>query len=67
MLILGDAKTSICRHEISWFQKMVKRAAQVENISLNNICPVIVVHNVVPNIEEYVREQGIHLDWSYDL
>jgi len=33
-------------------------------------CPplqVIVVHNVLPNIEEYVREQGIHLYWSYDL
>jgi len=51
MLILGDAKTSISRREIGWFQKMVKSAAQVENISLNNICQVIVVHNVVPNIE----------------
>ena len=67
MLILGEAKTSISRREISRFQKMVKRAAQLENISLNDICQVIVVHNVVPNIEEYVREQGIHLYWSYDL
>ena len=66
-LILGEAKTSISRREISRFQKMVKKAAQVENISLNDICQVIVVHNVVPNIEEYVREQGIHLYWSYDL
>jgi len=33
---------------------MVKKAAQVENISLNNIFQVIVVHNVVPNIEEYI-------------
>ena len=67
MSILGDAKTSISRREISRFQKMVKRAAQVENISLNDSCQVIVVHNVVPNIEEYVREHGIHLYWSYDL
>lgn len=67
MLILGEAKTSISRREISRFQKMVKKAAQVENISLNDICQVIVVHNAVPNIEEYVREQGIHLYWSYDL
>jgi len=67
LLILGDAKTSISRREISRFQKMVKRAAQVEDISLNDICQVLVVHNVVPNIEEYVREQGIHLYWSYDL
>ena len=66
-LILGEAKTSISRREISRFQKIVKRAAQVENISLNDICQVIVVHNVVPDIEEYVREQGIHLYWSYDL
>jgi len=64
---MGEAKTSISRREISRFQKMVKRAAQVENISLNDICQVIVVHNVVPNIEEYIREQGIHLYWSYDL
>jgi len=61
MLILGEAKTSISRREISRFQKMVKRAAQVENISLNDICQVIVLHNVVPNIEEYVRGRGIHL------
>ena len=67
MLILGQAKTSVSRREISRFKKMVKKAAQVENISLNDICQVIVVHNVVPNIEEYVREQGIHLYWSYDL
>jgi len=67
MLILGEAKTSISRREIGRFQKIVKRVAQVENISLNDICQVIVVHDVVPNIKEYVREQGIHLYWSYDL
>ena len=67
MLILGEAKTSIFRCEISRFQKIVKRAAQVEDISLNDIFQVTVVHNIVPNIEEYVREQVIHLYWSYDL
>jgi len=66
-LILGEAKTSISRREISRFQKMVKRVAQVENISLNDICQLIVVHNVTPNMEEYAKEQGIHLYWSYDL
>jgi len=67
MLILGEAKTSISRREISRFQKIVKRVAQLEDISLNHICQVIVAHNVLPNIEKYVREQGIHLYWSYDL
>jgi len=67
MLILGESKTSISRREIGRFQKIVKRVAQVENISLNDICQVIVVHDVVPNIKEYVREQGIHLYWSYVL
>jgi len=66
-LILGEAKTSISRREISRFQKIVKRAAQLENISTNDICQVIVVHSVTPNIEEYAKEQGIHLYWSYDL
>ena len=66
-LILGEAKTSISRREISRFQKIVKKAAQLENISLNDTCQVIVVHDVTPNIEEYVKEQGIQLYWSYDL
>jgi len=66
-LILGEAKTSISRREISRFQKIVKRAAQLENITSNDICQVIVVHDVTPNIEEYVKEQGIQLYWSYDL
>ena len=66
-LILGEAKTSISRREISRFQKIVKRAAQLENISTNDTCQVIVVHDVTPNIEEYVKEQGIQLYWSYDL
>jgi len=67
MLILGEAKTSISRREISRFQKMVKRATQVENISLDDVCQVIVVHDVTPKVEEYVRERGIHLYWSYDF
>ena len=66
-LIIGEAKTSISRREISRFQKIVKRAAQLENIHSNDICQVIVVHDVLPDIEEYAREQGIQLYWSYDL
>jgi len=66
-LILGEAKTSISRREITRFQKIVKRAAQLENISLNYVCQVIVVHDVSPKVEEYLRKQGIHLYWSYDL
>ena len=64
-LILGEAKTSISRREISRFQKIVKRAAQLENASLHDVCQVIVVHDVTPAIEEYAKEQGIHLYWSY--
>jgi len=66
-LILGEVQTSISRREISRFQKLVKKAAQLENISLNDTCQVMVVHDVTPTIEEYAREQGIHLYWSYDL
>jgi DNA repair exonuclease SbcCD ATPase subunit len=66
-LIIGEAKTSISRREINRFQKMVKRAAQLEHITSNDICQVIVVHDVPPNIEEYAKEQGIQLYWSYDL
>ena len=66
-LILGEAKTSVSRQEIGRFQRIVKRAAELENIPLNYVCQVIVVHDVTPKVEEYVREGGIHLYWSYDL
>ena len=66
-LILGEAKTSISRREISRFQKIVKKAAQLEDISLSDTCQVIVVHDVTPAIEKYAREQGIQIYWSYDL
>jgi hypothetical protein len=66
-LILGEAETRISRREISRFQKIVKRAAELENIPLNYVCQVIVVHDVSPKVEEYLRKQGIHLYWSYDL
>jgi len=67
MLILGEAKTSISRREIGRFQKIVKRVAQLENVSLDYVCQVIVVHNVTHKVAEYVRERGIYLYWSYDL
>ncbi len=67
VLILGEAKTSLSRRETTRFQKIFERAAQLENISLNDVCQVIVVHDVTPEVEEYVRERGIHLYWSYDL
>jgi len=66
-LILGEAKTSISRREISRFQKLVKKAAHLENTSLQDVCQVMVVHDVTPAIEEYAKEQGIQLYWSYDL
>lgn len=67
ILILGEAKTSISRQEISRFQKVAKKAAQLENVSLDDVCQVIVVHDVTPKVEEYAREKGINLYWSYDL
>ena len=66
-LILGEAKTSISPREIVRFQKIATKAAQLENVSFDDVCQVIVVHNVTPKVEEYVRERGIHLYWSYDL
>jgi len=44
------------------FQGIATKAAQLEKV-----CQVIVVHDVTPEIEEFVREKGIHLYWSYDL
>ena len=66
-LILGEAKTSISRQEIRRFQKKAGKAAQLENVPSENVCQVLVVHDVTPGVEEYVEEQGINLYWSYDL
>jgi len=66
-LTLAETKTSMFCQEIGRFQRIVKRAAGLENIPLNDVCQVIVVHDVTPKVEEYAREQGIHLYWSYDL
>ena len=67
ILILGEAKTSVSRQEIDRFQRIVKRAAQLEDVSSNNICQVVVVHDVTPQVEEYARGKGLNLYWSYDL
>ncbi|RJP55720.1 MAG: chordopoxvirus fusion protein [Deltaproteobacteria bacterium] len=67
ILILGEAKTSVSRQEIDLFQRVVKRAAQLEDVSSDNICQVVVVHDVTPQVEEYARGKGLNLYWSYDL
>lgn len=49
------------------FQGIATKAAQLENVSFDDVCQIIIVHDVTPEIEEFVREKGIHLYWSYDL
>jgi len=46
---------------------LLRQKPSLENITSNDIYQVIVVHDVTPTIEEYAKEQGIHLYWSYDL
>ncbi len=67
VLILGEAKTSISKKGITRFQKLVKKISEIENVPYDKICQVIVVHDVTPNVEEYARERGITLYWSYEL
>ncbi len=67
ILILGEAKTSISRREISRFQKLAKRIADIEKYPFDKVCQVIVVHDITPNIEQYAKEKGIRIYWSYEL
>ena len=67
ILILGEAKTSISRREIGRFQKLAVRVAGLQKVSSDNVCQVIVVHDITPEVEEYATERGVHLYWSYDL
>jgi len=46
---------------------LLRQKPSLENITSNDIYQAIVVHDVTPTIEEYAKEQGIHLYWSYDL
>jgi len=67
VLILGEAKTSISRREVGRFQKLTARVAWLQHVSPDNVCEVIVVHDITPAVEEYARQRGIHIYWSYDL
>ena len=67
VLILGEAKTSISRREVGRFQKLTARVAGLQHVSPDDVCEVIVVHDITPAVEEYARQRGIHIYWSYDL
>ncbi len=67
VLILGEAKTSISRKEINRFQKLVKQIATIEELPSEKILQVIVVHDITPTTQEYAKEKGIRVYWSYEL
>jgi len=60
-------KPSISRKEVNRFEKKIHKMAELEEVPLDNVFQVIVVHDVTPGVEEYAKEQGFHLYWSYDL
>lgn len=66
-LVVGEVKTSISRREITRFQKIVEKVAWIEKVSLNNVCRLIVAHDITPPVEKYLRDQGIQFYWSYEL
>ncbi len=67
VLILGEAKTSLSKREVNKFMRHVKLVSSLEGIDEGHIIIVGVVHTVTPDVEEYARDKGIKLYWSYDI
>ncbi|HID10203.1 MAG TPA: hypothetical protein EYP17_02735 [Candidatus Latescibacteria bacterium] len=65
ILIVGEAKTRPSKREVDRFRKLVARVKEAEGA--DEVLPVLAVHTVVPEVEEYVRAKGIALYWSYEL
>ena len=65
VLVVGEAKTRPSKREVERFRKLVDRVKEAEGA--DEVLPIIAVHTVVPELEEYIREKGIALYWSYEL
>jgi hypothetical protein len=63
--IVGDAKTQLFRRDVRRFQQVILPMVQAE---LGEVFPVLVTHMTPePKIEEFIREQGFVLYYSYDF
>jgi len=65
ILVVGEAKTRPSKREVDRFRRLVARVKEAEGA--DEVLPVLAVHTVVPEVEEYVRAKGIALYWSYEL
>jgi len=64
VVIYGECKVRASRSEIRRFIKHMKTLEEIEG---KQVVPVIVAHDFTPEMEEFLRKEGIKYYWSYEL
>ena len=66
LYIVGEAKSRLSRKHIDDFLKLVARLESYRTITADKFL-FIVTYSVEPVIEEYAREKGIEVIWSFEV
>jgi chromosome segregation ATPase len=65
VMIIGEGKSQLSKNDVNDFLK--KKLNRLEGV-FDNIFPVLVTHmTTAPDVEEYAKEKGIALFYSYDF
>jgi len=64
VVILGECKVRPSKKEVRRFLSKVKQFSDAEG---KEVVPIIVAHDFPPDMEKYLKEQGIKYYWSYEL
>lgn len=65
VLILGEAKVRASRKEVDRFLKIVEKVKEQEDSG--RVYLIFVAHDYLPEMEDYLKEKGVHHFWSYEL
>jgi len=64
VIILGECKVRPSKREV---RRFLSRVRQVEEKEGKKVIALIVAHDFLPEMEEYLRSLGIKYYWSYEL
>jgi lipid II:glycine glycyltransferase (peptidoglycan interpeptide bridge formation enzyme) len=64
--ILGEAKSRLSKKNVDKFLKLIKRLEKHKIITQNSFV-FMVTYSATPESEEYARDRGIEIIWSYEV
>ncbi len=64
--IIGEAKSQLSRKQVDRFLKLIKRLEESKTVGKDRFL-FMITYTVVPEIEEYAREKGVEIIWSYEI